>query len=119
MKPSDWTLESSGELYWTNLSTAIRGKVSDLRNPEISMAQSDYIISGQTVPVPWLLMGQTGAMMGWSGYGRKFANLDDLPARSRTWYEKYHPELFGAAEPWAAYTNAFYGYMAARKPAAP
>lgn len=119
MKQTEWKLESSGELYWTNLVTVLRGKASDIRNPAVTMAAADYTISGQSVPVPWLLMGQSGAVMGWSGYGRKFANLDELPAKSRAWYEARHPELFATGEPWTEYSNAFYGYMAARTPVEP
>ena len=117
LKPSEWKLESSGETYWTNLTTVLHGKVSDIRDPKVTMASSDYTIAGQTVPLPWMMMGQIGAMVGWVGYGRKFASLANLPRDRRQWYDVRHPELFGAAEPWTAYTNAFIGYRAVNKPA--
>ncbi|MCB2106142.1 MAG: DUF1838 family protein [Rhodobacteraceae bacterium] len=119
MKPAEWKLESSGELYWTNIVSILRGKISEVNDPNVQMASADYIIGGQSVPLPWMLMGQSGAMVGWTGYGRKLFTLDDLPARSRRWYEERHPELFGDAEPWTEYNNAFHGFMAARTPTAP
>jgi hypothetical protein len=119
MKPAEWKWESSGDSYWTNLVTVLRGKVADVRNPGTPMAPADYVIGGQSVPVPWMLMGSSGASLGWTGYGRKFATLEDLPAKSRAWYEAKHPELFAPGEPWTAYSNAFLGYMATRKPVTP
>ncbi len=56
-------------------------------------------------------------MVGWVGYGRTFASLANLPRDRRRWYDARHPELFGDAEPWTDYTNAFIDYRAANKPA--
>ena len=119
MAAEDWPMESSGAPYWTNMETVFRARVSDIRNPDVVSAPTDFLIFGQSVTVPWLAMGRdVQAAMGWAGFGKKLRTLDEMPAANLSWFEKYHPELFSSEEPWVEYTNPFVGYMRDREPLA-
>ena len=119
MYPKKWRLETAGDKNWTNMETTYRAKLADVRNPNLSYAPTDYMISGQSVVLPWLAMGPDLAFMGWTGFGKKLVSPEEIPSKNLKWFERRHPELFVAGEPWQDYSNVFYGYMAQREPLQP
>lgn len=116
MDANTWRLENSGDKNWTNMETIYRAKLSDVRNPDLSTVDTDYMISGESVVLPWLAMGPDLAFLGWTGFGKKLMDPSGIPSKNLKWFEQRHPELFSSGEPWQDYSNVFYGYMTDRKP---
>ncbi|MBM3513029.1 MAG: DUF1838 domain-containing protein, partial [Alphaproteobacteria bacterium] len=111
-----WKQELVTDRYWANMEMVYRATIAEAADPKVTMARSDMMISGETICVPWLLMGGTGAMSNWSGFGKKLVSPDELPADRLAWFKDRHAELFAAADPWPTYTNPFISYGQTRTP---
>lgn len=114
-----WTQELVTDRYWANMEMVYRAKIAEVADPKVTLARSDMMISGETIVVPWLLMGGTGAIAAWHGFGKKLLSPNELPAERLAWFKDRHPELFAVGDPWLTYTNPFLSYGATRKPASP
>lgn len=113
-----WKQEVVTDRYWANIQMVYHAKLSAVRDDSAPMAMSTMMISGQTIVVPWMMMGGTNAMTGWAGYGKKMRSADELPADRQKWYRERHPEMFvTSGDPWKDYTNPFLGYGATHNPA--
>jgi len=100
-----WKKEVVTDRYWANMQMVYHAKTQDAFN------------ANAPIVIPWLMMGGTNAMSGWSGYGKKMRGPDELPPDRLAWYKERHPEMFVAGDPWPDYTNPFLGYAATHKPA--
>ena len=117
LPPADWPLESSGPEIIVATHSTLKAPLTEIENPRVASAHTDFFYTATSGWLPWMLMGQTPGHVIWAESGRKLMSLDDAPAEQLAMLRRVHPEWFGRPEPWPEFTNMYMQYKAARKPA--
>ena len=116
LKPSDWPLESHGEmLHFSNIST-VRGSFSEVQDREVRSARCQYSYQATARWMPWMLMGAEPGHMIWRAQGAKFTDPADLPSSARALFEERHPEVF-QSKPWDGHRSMYGDFAKLRSPA--
>ncbi len=118
MDPSEWQLESAGPNVFTSSHSTHRGKLSDLDNSDLVRAPADFLYQATSIWLPWMLMGQQPGWLIWRAFGRKLADLSELPSKQKEILDELYPGLFSET-PWTEYSNMFFDFADQREPVAP
>lgn len=118
LKKEEWPMETSGERLTVQTSSTLKGKWSDIVNPDVAAAPTDFAYAATSDWLPWMLMGQTPGYVLWHSAGKKLMDLKDVPADTVETARRLHPIWFTRPEPWPKFTNMYFQYTEQRKPAA-
>jgi hypothetical protein len=116
LDPAVWRLESAGPREQFALIATHTGKASELADPDIACASSDFTFQCMMGWHPWLLMGQRPGHQLWRATGLKLPSIEDLPAPVRVMFEQVHPRIFDET-PWTDNAMPATEFMKLRKPA--
>ncbi len=117
LKKDEWPMETSGERLTVQTSSTLKGKWSDIINPDVPAAPTDFAYAATSDWLPWMLMGQTPGYVLWHAAGKKLMDLKDVPANTVDIVRRIHPIWFTRPEPWPKFTNMYFQYTETRKPA--
>lgn len=118
LKKDEWPMEASGERLTVQTSSTLKGKWSDIINPAITAAPTDFAYAATSDWLPWMLMGQTPGYVLWHSAGKKLMDLKDAPSEAVDAVRRIHPIWFTRPDPWPTFTNQYFQYKEQRKPAA-
>lgn len=117
LNAKEWPLESSGEFMRGASVSVLKGRSSDLANPDVTTVPVDFFYHSTSQWFPWMLMGQRPGYVLYRGTGRKLRSLDELPIDVRRRFDDRHRELF-EPRPWSQPTGVFTDHINQRKPQA-
>jgi Protein of unknown function (DUF1838) len=117
LKKDEWPLETSGDKLAVQTSSTLKGKWSDIINPEVSAAPTDFAYAATSDWLPWMLMGQTPGFVLWHSAGKKLMSLDEAPPETVATVRRLHPIWFMRPDPWVGFTNMYFQYKEQRQPA--
>ncbi len=117
LKQDEWPMETSGEKLNVQTSSNLKAKWSDVVNPDIASAPTDFSYAATSDWLPWMLMGQTPGYVLWHSSGKKLFDLSEAPEGLVENVRKIHPAWFTRPDPWTGFTNMYFQYKEQRKPA--
>ncbi len=116
LQPDVWPKASGGPNFYWDSFIFFAAEISDLENPDLTMAPAISHYQETLNWNPWMLMGQRPGRQLSRGYGCKLRNLDEMPSNLRASLEKYSPEIFDL-ENWTDMKNDMMEFMKNRTPA--
>jgi hypothetical protein len=118
LKPSEWPLESSGEMTtFSNIST-LRGSLAALEDPAQNSVNCLYTYQATSRWMPWMLMGPLPGNLIWRAQGAKLVDTAAIPPDSLAAFKRIHPEVFNPV-PWTEKRVMYLDYAKARTPGKP
>jgi hypothetical protein len=116
LQPTEWPLESSGERIHVSTHSILKGAWSEVQDPRVASARTDFAYTAVSGWLPWMQMGRTPGHVVWAEAGRKLFSLDEAPRETVAIVRRLHPAWFGRPEPWPEFTNMYVQYREQRRP---
>ena len=119
IKPQDYPLESTGEMYLASEHFIYLAKLADVSDDAVVSAPTQYAWTRIGPWLPWMKMGKTPGWIVYVGNGRKLGGAATLDPVVRAYTLKNHPTFMKSPDAYSPTNETSWSYYRKQRPPVP